>query len=464
VRPLPREIATLAGPMVLCLALSIGVIAVVPPGAAVLVLALVAASVGIALLSPRDRAFVALGALFTLALFAPPIWGGQNSAPIRAEDAVVAGCLALFLVGGSWLEVGFLERGFVVLVGVDALAMLMSSMYTATLSSSSDFFFFIRLGKYMLMVLIVRHLAALTGGLRARLVSVVAVLIAGFALIGLAQYFGFAAAIRAFPAPTSRSDLLLSGASWRRAVGSVGNSNYFGFICSLGCVVAAAQIAHARTALRQQTIAGLALATCAAGVLVSGSRTALLAGSLMFAVVILPALRHMRLWRNLAIVVLVIIVGTAIFGGTFQNQPIVGRFDLWSSSSSGDTLVSFSQRKQVWAGALEQVQGHWLFGLGPGKGVLSQWVDNDLIRMFRDFGAAGASAYAFVLVWWTRRLVTLRRVRGGVPGGHLLALAVVVGTATMGGGSDVFYQPQVMGIVLLLLGLLTVSAREEDAK
>lgn len=410
--------------------------------------------------SYRNR--VALLLVLTLTLFTQPLVGGQNGAPVRPEDALMVALAGLFFVAGTRLRVGEIERGIAVLAGAALLAMLVSSFQESFPASWSDLFFFVRLVKYALFAVVGRELAIRIDPRSENLLFWVSAIFGVFAVIGIAQYYGYGPAISHFgSASPSRAALLTQGVSWRRAIGTVGNANYFGYLCAVGLALSATYLLHCKSWIRRAAVSACS-SVLIGGVLVSGSRTAVFAALVMTALVIVSVGARPEVWRNAALTLATLGAALPVAAGAFQHQPILDRFRFLWSSASQSGLGSLSERRAAWSGAFAQLRGHWIFGLGPGKGVLIQWVDNDVIRILRDFGALGAGAYvalaaAAVLAW-------IKRPAGPAPvvaGGFGLAATLVVGTVVMGAASDVFYETQVMGVIFILLGVLTAPSRVE---
>lgn len=407
------------------------------------------------LIGSQHRGFVVLTALMILALFTPPlVGGGQSGAPFRAEDALVLAAGAALLLGGRRPRLGEVEMGLALLFCAAGVAMIVSSAQAQFPTSWADFFFFPRLVRYALFALVARECARETARSSVQLAT--AGVLGLFALVGLAQYLGYAEATRFFynPSANDRAALLLQGASWRRAIGPIGNANYFGFLSAIGVALAAAALLAGSNGFRARLLAAMSGLACLSGVVVSGSRTALVACLAMALVLVLAGSANGQVRRNVLLLSAAAAAGSWTVLKALRGQPVMARFDALLHGSS--QVVSFGERRAVWADALSSVQGHSVFGIGPGKGVLAQWVDNDYIRMFRDFGAVGAGCYAALLLaalWYFLRRGTMLVGPGRAE--SAIAAALITGLLVMGAASDVFYETQVMGVIFALLGVLS---------
>ncbi|MCP9487171.1 MAG: hypothetical protein MSC30_15080 [Gaiellaceae bacterium MAG52_C11] len=337
------------------------------------------------------------------------------------------------------------------LAGCACLALIGSSITTDAATSWADLMFLVRLAKYLVVFCVVYVLATCFDVRSARFASAVLGLFGVAAAVGIAQYFNLLAINARLSPAYDDAALLQSGASWRRSFGTVGNSNYFGFLAAVGAAFAIwAALTMRRGIIAISAIVG---SLCLFGVLVSGSRGAFLALGAMAAVILLTGIAGMKQRRRL------LIGGTVIAaaGPTILNflgaMPFANRFFFVWGVQDSNSLISIGLRRQLWEAELDRLEGHWIFGIGPQKGQLIQWVDNDFLRLTREFGLVTSIPYIALLT--IGALLLLRRSFGAenFGGASLLSLAVLVGIATMGISADLFYHEQSMAVALVLLGL-----------
>jgi O-antigen ligase len=282
------------------------------------------------------------------------------------------------------------------------------------------------------------------------------VIVAFVAFVGIAQYLDILSMNR-LTAAYGKITLLANGVEARRAVGTLGNPNYFGFTCAIGSCIAFATFLRRAPRLATFTSAG-ALALAIAGMLVSGSRGAVLSATTMVAILVGNGLvgQFSRTRALTATALAAVSAGLAL--GFLNSLPIVKRFSLFTgtANASSNSRASILTHRTSWDQALEVIRGHVMFGAGPSKPVLVQWVDNDMLRMTREFGIVGLACYVSLLLWLAWRLVTTNLT---TPVGEKrwcasIGLALVGGLFVMGLTADVFYNERVMSMILVLAGLL----------
>lgn len=312
--------------------------------------------------------------------------------------------------------------------------------------------FFVRLVKYLVVFGVGYALARHFDSMSPRFVAAILGIFGLLAAIGVAQYFDLFSINARLSPRYDDATLLQDGASWRRAFGTVGNSNYFGFLCAVGATIAAWSALTIRRVLVIATAAGVGF-LCLLGVLASGSRGASLALGAMLTVVVLTGIAGARQRRRLLVGGLILAAAGPALVNFLGTMPFASRFFFVWGVQDSNSLVSVGLRRQLWEAEIERLNGHWLFGLGPQKGQLVQWVDNDFLRITREFGIVTSIPYLVALS--VGALLLLRgALRNDDEGGRSrLALALVAGIAAMGVSADVFYHEQSMAVVLVVLGL-----------
>jgi hypothetical protein len=106
---------------------------------------------------------------------------------------------------------------------------------------------------------------------------------------------------------------------------------------------------------------------------------------------------------------------------------------------------------------------NWLFGLGPAKGVLTQLVDNDFLRITRDFGIIVGILFVVAITLFVGRAIWCA-LRGDVRAqfSAMVSAVLFVATLVMSITADVLYQVQIMSVILLVGGILVGSRTIRD--
>ena len=262
----------------------------------------------------------------------------------------------------------------------------------------------------------------------------------------LAQYynlFGINEIIKPFaPENMERMDILVSQAGWRRAVGTLGNPNYWGLLIAMwGCVVGY------RLFWEKRWIYAPLLLALLGSILLTGSRSALVAyvgaliaggGLLLFTVKKSPSLAIATLFAVLAAVAVI-------------------RVDVTSEVETSDRyslekLDTLEMRISVWGRILNEMSQKpisFVIGQGTRKGTnIVGYADNAYIKILREHGVLGLLPYLFLIGFMIRRTLKLVESSGdgdrSWPGGLLLLLFA---WAIFDLSADTWYGPRLMGVI-----------------
>lgn len=233
---------------------------------------------------------------------------------------------------------------------------------------------------------------------------------AGYALAALSilisffQYFNIANT-NAYMVPIYRPtyENLITGESWRRIIGTIGNPNYWGLWLGF-CFVTAAYYA---VVLRKATayVFSFALLLC---IVMTGSRTSLIAAVLGFAFTLISVYRYNpALLRGKSKSLSLMLV---VFGGLAVALILFFIRDYYSNQDrfSADNTKTLDLRVNHWLGFLSSMVENpieILFGKGPSKDVGIRWGDNSYLLILRDYGIFSLAAYLYLLLTILRRLI-----------------------------------------------------------
>src|ERR1039458_1183901 len=211
--------------------------------------------------------------------------GGSQGTPLRAEAFVMLGLLAASLLSGALGRLGAPGRALYLITFAIIVALLGSSITNPVNTSWNDLFIIVRLGEYWAMFTVAAWLTRSCDAQQQWTVVVgFQLIVATVALIGIAQYLDVLSMNR-LTAVYGQVTLLANGLEARRAVGTLGNPNYFGFTCALVSCVAFATLLRRAPRIATLTSTGT-LASSIGGMFVSGSRGAVLSATAMATILV----------------------------------------------------------------------------------------------------------------------------------------------------------------------------------
>jgi O-antigen ligase len=282
----------------------------------------------------------------------------------------------------------------------------------------------------------------------------------GFCLISLTliQYynlFGINQIVKPYaPEDIERMKILVEQAGWRRAVGTLGNPNYWGLIISIvACVVSY------RLFWRKRWIYAPLLLGLLGAVLFTGSRAALVAycGALVIGgCLFLFALKKKPSG-------MVVLVFAALAGVTLLRLEFTSEVET-SERYSLDRLGTLEMRVAMWGQILGEMSENpisFVIGQGTRKDArIVGFADNAYVKILREHGLIGLIPYLFLIGFMIRRTLNLVKEidddNRAWPGGLFLLL---LAWAIFDLSADTWYGPRLMGAILVLYGFVhTVGA------
>lgn len=227
-----------------------------------------------------------------------------------------------------------------------------------------------------------------------RLLLVVLILLS--VVISFIQYFNLFGLNKIIvPIYDSNDDLLITGMSWRRIFGTLGNPNYWGLWLSI-CFVSVGYY----TVIRRRIISSPLFILLFLCIVMTGSRTSLLASivGLFFGWSFINSNKNKSLGGFLASAILLFFLITALYVGHqtftslyYENK---GRFDLANT-------LTLELRMRHWSNFLAEVLEQpykLILGRGPSKANEIIFGDNMYLLIFRDFGPFALITY--ILLWY----------------------------------------------------------------
>lgn len=191
--------------------------------------------------------------------------------------------------------------------------------------------------------------------------------------------------------------------SWRRIIGTFGNPNYWGLLCSQLILVNYYYIAYEKKYSNIAIILGLFVA-----IIFTGSRTGLIVSVLGCVVGTMICFWRLKKVPNVFVVAVLCLT---IFGGFIYVVKGAmyedgGRFSLENTHTLG-------ARVRHW-GMIQETEGFNLFiGSGPDRSSKARWVDNSYIKILREFGIIHLLLYLTLLSTMLFRSVRQMNINHG---------------------------------------------------
>lgn len=223
-------------------------------------------------------------------------------------------------------------------------------------------------------------------------------------IITLAQYYNvYGINDKLFSIYAERYRWLIVGTSWRRALGTFGNPNYWGALI----VTLLMYITHLifwRNKIAYLPIAGSLFVS----IIFTGSRGSLvsyIAGLIIGTFIIMIKANDKPRFGPIILTVLILLSTTSVMGNLDKYYENKDRFSI----SNTHTLNS---RVEIWKTALSKSSDNifsFLFGQGPRKAAKDKLLigDNAYVRTWRDYGLIGLFLYLLLLYTLVQRTVSL---------------------------------------------------------
>jgi len=256
------------------------------------------------------------------------------------------------------------------------------------------------------------------------------------------------------PLAQSKAITLVQGVHWRRIVGTFGNPNYLGmFFAILWAAISSYYFFPIKKKVKLHTliIVGIGIITF---LVLTGSRTAMVSFAMITVVSIFTGKLKINKIKYLFIVIVLVILVVSLITPSYFVRRIFSEY-----TSAQRHLMMFRE-------TFKEINKSLIFGLGPAKMQLSSVVDNEYLLYWRRYGLIGLVLFlALHLCPFKRGFVKFSNAKGCIEKNiGLLTIQLAIIWAIYGITSDVFKNPQMMGIVFFLIGLSWAKLPEEDKK
>lgn len=270
--------------------------------------------------------------------------------------------------------------------------------------------------------------------------------------------------------------------AWRM-LGTVGNTNYYGYLMALGLALAVNLWNYnQQRAWRRLTV--IAFGLCGLALFLTYSRSAILAALLAICLSLLvriPRLRYKSAWRVLIrmrwqMLVITILVISAVLW-TWNQFQIMNAWTTqaeaslyWRRSPIHRALyrLSFSEVdrgfdvriEKFWKPNVDLIAESPIFGWGAAKAEQMTYTDNGFITTFRRYGFIGLLCFLLLYGQVSRMLFKGRRTSPGdsIRGRFAtIVLTIIAGYMVANFFAEVFYQLQLMSLLWLLVGIAASS-------
>jgi|GEM_PF-4575249 len=336
---------------------------------------------------------------FAATIFTP------NVGLFRVEYFVAAGGVLFSIIMGRWVIYTRFKKELVIIF-LMILSALMSLLTQSVLGYEfiwRDIMIFVRLTFAAAAILIVALACSrLTDFHRSHQLFVITAILV--ALITLVQYYNiYNINNTLFSIYAERYRWLVEGTSWRRALGTFGNPNYWGALI-VALLMYVTHLAFWQKRILYLPVAGLLFIS----ILFTGSRGSLvsyLAGLLFGTLLILMKSKDKPKPGPIILTVLILSLISTVVGNLDKYYENKDRFSI----SNTHTLHS---RIEIWEIALSESSDNvlsFLFGQGPRKAEKGKLLigDNAYVRTWRDYGLIGLFLYLLLLYTLVRRTTSL---------------------------------------------------------
>lgn len=386
---------------------------------------------------------------------------------IRAEYFLIL-IVILFFGGAKIFRVFDLFKSEITIIFAilffSMFGMLYQSMVIGTISAS-DLMVVPRLTLYFIIFIFSAILSFKTRSYGESLLTLY--LMCGiFIAITFMQYynlFGINEIVRPFSRESEAAEkmvLLVEQAGWRRALGTLGNPNYWGLALTIFACIVSYRLFWENRWIYAPLLLGLL-----GSIWLTGSRSAL--GSYVGALVVGGSLLLVTVRKRPSLMVAAFLFILALAAIT--------RLDLSSEAQTSDRfslekLNTLQMRVATWGRIWNEMSENpisFAIGQGTRKEVnIVGYADNSYVKMLREHGLFGLIPYLFLIGFMMRR--TLKLVKAiddenrAWPGGLLLLL---LAWAIFDLAADTWYSPRLMAVVFGLYAFVhTVGANRLSDK
>lgn len=392
--------------------------------------------------------FVALATVFVVSVVLFP-----GIIFLRPDYIIAALSLILGIVFTSRADVRIVSLEVSVFVALVVSAVL--SIFAQVVSGNGfllrDLMIVFRYGYYIAVLLFGVALAYRVFPLR-WLVALWAIITTFVVVLSVVQYWNVGGINSVLvPIYSTKNEILISGASWRRTIGTAGNPNYWGLWVAL-LLLSYCYLMFWKGRLLAIVPASLLFLA----LILTGSRTALVAtvaGCVLGgAFIALFSRSPPKAW---AVLLVLGMGGIAFVSSSIQESyEYQGRYSL-------ENIKTLETRLQHWAGIFDKSLSSTLgmfIGEGPAKSEGARWGDNMYIVLFRDFGMLGLALYVTLQVVMLRRLSKVYSETIGA--GRLLSgwlIIAVIARLVFDLAADSWYDVRITAMLLLLYGMVVAG-------
>jgi len=273
--------------------------------------------------------------------------------------------------------------------------------------------------------------------------------------VTIAQYFypgGLvgAATLKLYGRPDA---MAIAETYWRRPMGTMGNPNYWGYYAGALMMTAVTYVLFGGKTKWVVVILGLLWV-----IILSGSRTALLAPVLAWAglILLMTTVGHEKIGR--AVILAGAFAGIGALGlyivMTQGGYEYAGRFSLENTRTLDMRVAHWSR---LWA-EINREPLNLVLGAGPQKAIGPLWADNMYLRLLRNYGIVATGTYIAFLWFVARRLVKLLKGLAGAYRLHVIAVLLTwLLMAAFDAVADTWFNVRIASLVLFMHGFIITA-------
>jgi hypothetical protein len=305
---------------------------------------------------------------------------------------------------------------------------------------------------------------------RRLVVVAVAVFVALAALIGIAQKLNVGGVNDWLtPLYVPRNDIgnfvltsLQVGASWARAVGTVGDPRHFACLIAFGVAACFSLLLEVEARMRLRIVAVIALLICILGILHTASRTGVMAVSLQLGVAGLLYFRKKgSVIAPLGVILLfgvLFLLGFSRFDGEGEAERLTMGVDEAVDTSG---YARIRDLKEPFVKAMDAPL-ILITGMGPAKSVLPGSEHGEIGWVTLRYGLGGLYVYGAILFLSARRTVRVyQSARSGAEASVAMFFLLVLSVwALYALAESIFKLPQIMSVNMLVVGMAYGFKRE----
>lgn len=378
---------------------------------------------------------------------------------LRAEELLVLLYLCFLPFGKQKLQLAKasdLGKIIAALIASTVVSIIFAKLFLHYRFSFRDAFELVKPLKYYLIVLFIANLNFTELTLK-KLMQYFWVFSGLFILAGFLEYLN-PGDFKELLLPYAPEKVAQARLASQRIMGLFGNPNYTGIFLMMVINLAFSFLIFPKNKPRV-TVLYLAIFSLAGMVLLlTMSRTALLATLISLGYIFFRSLVSYRVSKKQVVAVLgVVIIVVAVFLGLY-GEKFLWRFE---EGVNLGTSTSFQAKLAFWKESLALIKQSPLFGWGPAKGEMTTLVDNEYLLIMRRYGLAGLLIYLWLYLNILSRSGRLA-ARAGSPVEVAYGFAVqgmTLGFLIFNLTAGTFYNLQLMSVYYALVGALLALER-----